>query len=332
MIEPRADLPARHVRRVQTSTRPSAARPDILPISMRVQVGIVGAGPAGLFLAELLARAGIESAIVESRSREYCEQRIRAGLLERHSVDLIRALGLGERMDREGMVHHGFNLRHRGGTHYFAYEPGVWMTIYGQQEVVKDFIAARLAAGTPIAFEAADVACTISKARGPRSGSGPVRKRARIECDYIAGCDGFHGICRPSDSRRRDALLRPRVSRSPGSAFSPRRRRSTRRARLYSSRSTGSRFSRCGRRPLAAATSQVPARRRHRRLAATTASGTSMQRRLGGRRPAHARRRPDRAEGHDRRCAASSPSRCSSAGCFSPATPRISSRRPAPRG
>jgi p-hydroxybenzoate 3-monooxygenase len=165
---------------------------------MRAQVGIIGAGPAGLFLSELLGRVGIETAIVESRSREYCEQRIRAGLLERDSVDLIRALGLGERMDREGMVHHGLFLRHRATTHYFGYEPGVSMTIYGQQEVVKDLIAALLARGGMVHFNVEDVQLHDLESEAPRITYSHHGAGHELVCDVIAGCDGFHGVCRES--------------------------------------------------------------------------------------------------------------------------------------
>src|SRR5581483_8080074 len=120
---------------------------------LRTQVGIVGAGPAGLFLSHLLARAGIESIVLENRSREYVEKRVRAGVLEQGSVDLLCATGVGERLQREGLVHRGIELRFEGQRHRIALSDltgGRAITVYGQQEVVKDLIAARLAAGGQI--------------------------------------------------------------------------------------------------------------------------------------------------------------------------------------
>jgi p-hydroxybenzoate 3-monooxygenase len=165
----------------------------------RTQVGIVGAGPAGLVLSHLLHRAGIASIVVEVRSRDYCEKRVRAGLLEHGSVELLKATGLGERLVREGMVHHGVSFRFNGRTHRLPYAPGVTTTIYAQQEIVKDVIAARLRDDGTIAFEVSEVAVEEIAGDRPR-----IRYRDRdgaaqeITCDFIAGCDGFHGICRPS--------------------------------------------------------------------------------------------------------------------------------------
>src|ERR671911_1968570 len=130
-----------------TSSRGSAC--VRLP-GMRTQVGIVGAGPAGLLLAHLLARAGIESVVVEARSREYVEHRVRAGVLEQGTVDVLTETGVGDRLHREGMVHRGLELRFGGEGHRIALSDladGRAITVYGQQEVVKDLIAARLAAG-----------------------------------------------------------------------------------------------------------------------------------------------------------------------------------------
>jgi p-hydroxybenzoate 3-monooxygenase len=168
---------------------------------MRTQVGIVGAGPAGLTLAQLLAREGIESVILENRTREYVEKRIRAGVLEQGTVDLLRDAGVGERMDREGIVHGGIYLQFDGERHHVAMSEltgGRGIVIYGQTEVVKDLIAARLAAGLPLLFEVSDVAVRDVESDRPRIAYSHQGGADELECDVIAGCDGFHGVCRPS--------------------------------------------------------------------------------------------------------------------------------------
>jgi p-hydroxybenzoate 3-monooxygenase len=166
---------------------------------VRTQVGIVGAGPAGLVLARLLERAGIESVVLESRSRAYVEQRIRAGVLEQGTVDLLDELEVSERLHREGLVHHGIWLRFEGENHYLPMTEltGRSITVYGQQEVVKDLIAARLESGLPLLFEADAVVLERLDERPL------VRFRIdgsieELECDVVAGCDGFHGVCRPA--------------------------------------------------------------------------------------------------------------------------------------
>ena len=168
---------------------------------MRTQVGIVGAGPAGLFLSLLLRRAGIESVVLELHSRKYVEERIRAGVLEQGTVDLLHELDVGERLKRQGLEHGGIELRFNGRGHRIDFREltnGKCVTIYAQHEVIKDLIAARLAAKQPIFFEAEDV--TVD---GLHSVSPVIHFRANgvletVDCDFIAGCDGFHGICRPS--------------------------------------------------------------------------------------------------------------------------------------
>ena len=163
------------------------------------QVGIVGAGPAGLVLSHLLARAGIESVVLESRSREYVEKRIRAGVLEQGTVDLLNELELGERLGREGLVHEGIELRFDGQGHRIAFEelaPGRAITIYGQQEVVKDLIAARVESDAPLLFEVEDVAVSGIDGERPEISFTHEGEAQVLRCDAIAGCDGFHGPCR----------------------------------------------------------------------------------------------------------------------------------------
>jgi p-hydroxybenzoate 3-monooxygenase len=161
---------------------------------VRTQVGIVGAGPAGLTLARLLENAGIETVVLEARSREYCEARIRAGVLEQGTVDLLRDAGVGARMDREGIVHHGISLQFDGERHRVPLSDltgGRSIVIYGQTEVVKDLFAARLQSGLPTMFE------TPVEAIDPERGI--VRHAGgELECEFVAGCDGFHGVSRAS--------------------------------------------------------------------------------------------------------------------------------------
>jgi p-hydroxybenzoate 3-monooxygenase len=167
---------------------------------MRTQVGIIGAGPAGLLLSHLLHLRGISSVVLEKRSRDYVERRVRAGVLEQGTVDTLIEAGVGERMLREGLPHHGIELRYGGSGHRIPFEklvPGRSITVYGQQEVVKDLIAARLAAGGDVRFEVEDVAVHGLE---PESDTGPYVTFGgeRLDCDVIAGCDGFHGVSRPS--------------------------------------------------------------------------------------------------------------------------------------
>jgi p-hydroxybenzoate 3-monooxygenase len=167
---------------------------------MRTQVGIVGAGPAGLLLSHLLHLEGIESIVLEARSRGYVENRIRAGVLEYGTEQLLNDSGVGERMRREGMRHPGVIMRFERADHRidFADLVGKHVMVYGQHKVVQDLIAARLAAGGQIVFEADDVSVHDFQTGRPR-----IRYRhggvvQNLECDILAGCDGFHGVCRPS--------------------------------------------------------------------------------------------------------------------------------------
>ena len=169
-------------------------------MKLRTQVGIVGAGPAGLLLGHLLHLEGIDSVIVEHRSREHVIERVRAGVLEQGTVDLLIETGLGERLQREGMRHGGIHLCFEGRRHRIDFEEltgGRAITVYGQNEVVKDLIAARCATGRPLYFEVDHVSVADFDS-APRIAFRTEGEECEIDCDFIAGCDGFHGICRPS--------------------------------------------------------------------------------------------------------------------------------------
>jgi p-hydroxybenzoate 3-monooxygenase len=167
---------------------------------MRTQVGIVGAGPAGLMLSHLLYREGIESVILENRSRDYIEGRIRAGLIEQWARDLLIEIGVGERLQREGLSHDGVHFCFNGALHYINFRDlvGKGVTIYGQQEVVKDLVARRLADGGQILFEVDDVSVHDFEGTAPKIRFRHGGELKELDCDFIGGCDGFHGICRPS--------------------------------------------------------------------------------------------------------------------------------------
>lgn len=171
-----------------------------MPVTSRTQVGIVGAGPAGLLLSHLLALAGVESVVVENRSRAYCEARQRAGVLEAGVVELLRSVGLGKRLDTEGIEHDGIYLQFLGERHHLDFRSltdGRWVTVYAQTEVVKDLIATRLAAGGVIEFSCSDVAVSdVMSDRPVLSYTDSSGVPHVMSCDVIAGCDGFHGVCR----------------------------------------------------------------------------------------------------------------------------------------
>lgn len=168
---------------------------------MRTQVGIVGGGPAGLLLSHLLHLHGINSVVLERHSREYVQRRVRAGLLAHDTVALLRAAGVGERLDREGMVHDSVELRFDGSAHRIPVAEltgGRTVTVYGQEKVVEDLTAARLAAGGAVHFEVPDARIAGSMTDSPTIHATIDGQFTTLNCDFIAGCDGFHGISRPS--------------------------------------------------------------------------------------------------------------------------------------
>jgi p-hydroxybenzoate 3-monooxygenase len=165
---------------------------------MRTQVGIIGAGPAGLTLAHLLHLQGIDSVVLEAHSQEYIEQRIRAGVLEQGTVDLLVESGVGARLKREGLVHAGIELRFNRAGHridFVELTGGKTITIYAQHEVIKDLVAARHATGAPLLFNAEAVSVHDLEAK-PKIRFAHAGETKALECDFIAGCDGFHGVSR----------------------------------------------------------------------------------------------------------------------------------------
>jgi p-hydroxybenzoate 3-monooxygenase len=167
---------------------------------MRTQVAIIGAGPAGLMLAHLLHLAGVTSVVVETRSRDYVENRIRAGVLEHHVVDMMDQAGVGARMHREGLPHEGTQLLFGGVLHRIDFQDlvGHSVMVYGQHEVVRDLIAARIGAGIPPLFDCSDVAVDGFESGAPQVRFNHGGQAQVLDCDLIAGCDGFHGVCRPT--------------------------------------------------------------------------------------------------------------------------------------
>ena len=168
--------------------------------NQRTQVGIIGAGPAGLTLAHLLRREGIEAVVLENRSRNYIENRLRAGLLEQESADLLVELGVGERLLRERLLHDGLFIKAQGRMHRIDFKAlvGKAVMIYAQQEVVKDLVGARIAHGDPLLFEVGGVAVSGIEGSRPKIRFTAGGEANELTCDFIAGCDGFHGITRPS--------------------------------------------------------------------------------------------------------------------------------------
>lgn len=168
---------------------------------MKTQVAIIGAGPAGLVLAHLLAEQGVESVVLEKYDRDYIEHRVRAGLIEHGTVQLLREHELGERMLADGMVHRGAELRFAGQRHRIPYTElsgGRSMLVYPQQDLVADLVRLRLAAGGAIVFEATDVRLEALDSPRPHVRYCAAGQEHLLECDIVAGCDGFHGACRPS--------------------------------------------------------------------------------------------------------------------------------------
>ena len=166
---------------------------------MRTQLAIIGAGPAGLFLSLLLDRLGIRSVVLELHARQYIEERVRAGLLEYGTVQLMHELAVGERLRREGLEHGGIELRFNGQGHRIDFRElagGKCVTIYAQHEVIKDLVAARLAAGHPILFETAHVELHALQSAHPFVQFVHNGVPERLDCDFVAGCDGFHGVSR----------------------------------------------------------------------------------------------------------------------------------------
>lgn len=173
---------------------------------MRTQVGIVGAGPAGLVLARLLELAGVDTVVLEARSRDYVEHRVRAGVLEHGTVELLDDMGVGDRMRREGLVHRGIELQVDGVRHRVALSDltgGRVIVVYGQQEVVKDLVAARVASGLPLLFETECVDVADLDTDRPRAlFRGPDGTEGELECDVLVGADGSHGVCRHAVASR----------------------------------------------------------------------------------------------------------------------------------
>ncbi len=167
----------------------------------RTQVAIIGAGPAGLLLAQLLHRAGIDNVIVERQSAAYVLGRIRAGVLEQTTVDLLDQAGVGDRMHREGLVHHGIELGFDGARHridFHALTGGKHVTVYGQTEVTHDLMDARTAEGRTTLYEAKDVSLHDFDGMSPRVRYRKDGAEHELHCDFIAGCDGYHGVSRAS--------------------------------------------------------------------------------------------------------------------------------------
>jgi p-hydroxybenzoate 3-monooxygenase len=168
---------------------------------VRTQIGIVGAGPAGLLLSHLLHLQGIESVVLEARSRQHVEERVRAGVLEQGTADLLNETGVGARMMRQGLVHHGIALQFGHKRHRIDFQEltgGKSVTVYAQHEVLKDLIEARIAAKGQLLFDVEDVSVNGFDGAAPKIQFRKDGSLQELTCDFIAGCDGFHGVCRPS--------------------------------------------------------------------------------------------------------------------------------------
>jgi p-hydroxybenzoate 3-monooxygenase len=171
---------------------------------MRTQVAIIGAGPSGLLLGQLLHKAGVDAIILERQTPDYVLGRIRAGVLEQVATDLLDEAGVGERMHKEGLVHGGFDMLFNGTRHRIDLDKltgGKKVMVYGQTEVTRDLMDARQAAGLPTVYEAANVQVHDFDTKNPRVTYEKGGQTHTIECDFIAGCDGFHGVCRASAPR-----------------------------------------------------------------------------------------------------------------------------------
>lgn len=174
---------------------------------MHTQVGIIGAGPAGLLLGHLLHLKGIDSVILETRDREYVMDRVRAGVLEQSTVDFMSGMGVGDRVHKDGMRHEGVYLSFSGRRHYVPLAEltgGRAIYVYGQNEVVKDLMDARVKTGRPLHYEVRNVSVHDIDTERPAIQYDADGSRKELTCDFIAGCDGFHGICRPALGRAVD--------------------------------------------------------------------------------------------------------------------------------
>ncbi len=168
---------------------------------MRTQVAIIGAGPSGLLLGQLLHQAGIDNVILERQSGDYVLSRIRAGILEQVTVDLMREAGVGQRLDREGIVHHSIELVFAGQRHpidVHGLTGGKVVTAYGQTELTRDLMDARAAAGLTTVYDADEVTLHDFDGTAPRVTYRQGGQTRTLDCDFIAGCDGFHGVSRAS--------------------------------------------------------------------------------------------------------------------------------------